>query len=240
MNRKTAVNDIGIGKELDWERISHLFKIGIVAAIMAVVGDLVLGWGVVDDSLSGMDQYFSRYLTVSDDRIFRSAILGLIGIPVECLCYFGIYRLIANGNEKLAHIYRSGLLGMLAFGSFCHVVCCATVYHLNAIHRMDPSVSADGTVKFALYFLVPVTAVFLVFFLLTTVVQIIAFAKGYTPYPKWCWIFSIASGLIIVAVTRFFGNSEAANAIGTGWISIGSIWTYLGLLITMKKAQAKK
>jgi hypothetical protein len=233
-------NDIGISKELDWERISHLFKIGIVAAIMAVVGDLVLGWGVVDDSLSGMDQYFSRYLTVSDDRIFRSAILGFIGIPVECLCYFGIYRLIANGSEKLAHLYRSGLLGMLAFGSFCHVVCCATVYHLNALHRMDPSASADGTIKFALYFLVPVTAVFLVFFLLTTVVQIIAFAKGYTPYPKWCWIFSIASGLIIVGVTRFFGNSEAANAIGTGWISIGSIWTYLGLLVTMKKAQAKK
>jgi hypothetical protein len=75
---------------------------------------------------------------------------------------------------------------------------------------------------------------------MTTVVQIVAFAKGYTPYPKWCWIFSIASGLVIVAVTRFFESSEAANAIGTGWISIGSIWTYLGLLIMMKKAKVKK
>jgi hypothetical protein len=236
----TKFNDIGISKELDWDRISHLFKIGIVAALMGLVGDLILGWGVVDTSLSGMEQYFSRYLTVSDERIVRSAILGLIGIPVECLCYFGIYRLIVNSNEKLAHIYRSGLLGMLTFGSFCHVVCCATVYHLNAIHRLDPSASSDGTIKFALCFLVPVTAVFLVFFLLTTVVQIFAFAKGYTPYPKWCWIFSIASGLVIVAVTRFFGNSEAANAIGTGWISIGNLWTYIGLLITMKKAKAKK
>lgn len=99
----SSYNDIGISKELDWDRITHLFKIGIVAALMGLVGDLILGWGVVDDSLSGMDQYFSRYLTVSDDRIFRSAVLGLIGIPVECLCYFGIYRLIANTNEKLAH-----------------------------------------------------------------------------------------------------------------------------------------
>ena len=236
----TKFNDIGISKELDWDRISHLFKIGIVAALMGLVGDLILGWGVVDDSLSGMEQYFSRYLTVSDERIVRSAILGLIGIPVECLCYFGVYRLIVNSNEKLAHIYRSGLLGMLTFGSFCHVVCCATVYHLNAIHRLDPSASSDGTIKFALFFLVPVTAVFLVFFLMTTVVQIVAFAKGYTPYPKWCWIFSIASGLVIVAVTRFFGNSEAANAIGTGWISIGGLWTYSGLLIMMNKAKAKK
>lgn len=236
MNRKTAVNDIGIGKELDWERISHLFKIGIVASLIALVGDIILGWGTVDISLSGMEQYFSRYLTVSDERIVRAAILGLIGIPVECLCYFGIYRLIVNRNEKLAHIYRSGLLGMLAFGSFVHVVCCAAVYHLNAIHRLDPSASSEGTIRFALYFLVPVTAVFLVFFLITVVVQIIAFAKGYTPYPRWCWIFSIASGFAVIAVTRLFGNSEAANAIGTGWISIGSIWTYTGLLIMMKKA----
>lgn len=240
MNRKTDVNDIGIGKELDWKRISHLFRIGIVASLTVLVGDIILGWGVVDDSLSGMEQYFSRYLTVSDERIVISALLGLIGIPVECLCYFGIYRLFANRNGKLAHIYRSGLLGMLAFGSFVHVVCCATVYHLNALHRLNPSASSEGTIRFALYFLLPVTAVFLVFFLITTVVQIFAFAKGYTPYPKWCWIFSIASGFAVIAVTRFFGNSGAANAIGTGWISIGSIWTYLGLLITMKKAQAKK
>jgi hypothetical protein len=233
-------NDIGISKELDWERIAHLFKIGIAAAILAIVGDLVLGWGVADDSLTGIDMYFSRYLTVSDDRIIRSAILGLIGIPVECLCYFGVYRLIASRSEKLAHVYRSAILGMLAFGSFVHVVCCATIYHLNAIHKIDPSASAEGTIKFALYFLIPVTLIFLVFFLIATVVQIVAFSKGLTPYPKWCWIFSIASGIIVIIITRFFQGSPAANAIGTAWISIGNIWTYTGLLITMKKAKAGK
>lgn len=233
-------NDIGISKELDWDRIAHLFKLGIVAALMGLAGDLVLGWGVTDSSLSGIDQYFSRYLTVSDGRIAASALLGLIGIPIECLCYFGIYRLIANRSEKLAHTYRSGLLGMLAFGSFCHIVCCATVYHLNAIHRLDPSASSDGAIKFSLYFLVPVTAIFFVFFLITTVVQIVAFSKGYTPFPKWCWIFSIAAGIIVVVVTSFFGNSEAANAIGTGWISIGNLWTFLGLLIMMNKIRGEK
>ena len=38
-------NDIGISKNLDWDRIAHLFKIGIVAALMGLAGDLVLGWG---------------------------------------------------------------------------------------------------------------------------------------------------------------------------------------------------
>jgi len=228
-------NDIGISKELDKDRISHLFKIGIFAALLVLAGDIILGWGVTDDSLTGMNQYFSRYLTVSDGRILASSLLGLIGIPVECLCYFGIYRLIACRSEKLAHIYRSGILGMLAFGSFVHVVCCAVIYHLNAIHRIDPSVSSDEAVRFALYFLMPVSVLFFVFFLLTVITQIIAFAKGHTPYPKWCWIFSIASGIVIVLITRLFGNNPFANALGTGWISLGSIWTYAGLLITMRR-----
>jgi len=233
-------NNIGISNELDVGRISHLYRLGIFAALMVLAGDLILGWGVTDDSLSGIDQYFSRYLTVSDGRILASSLLGLIGIPVECLCYFGIYRVIANRSEKLAHIYRSGILGMLAFGSFVHVVCCAVIYHLNAIHRIDPSASSDEAVRFALYFLMPVSVIFFVFFFLTVITQIIAFAKGHTPYPKWCWIFSIASGIVIVLITRLFGNSPFANALGTGWISLGSIWTYAGLLISMRHIDCRQ
>lgn len=123
-----SYNHIGISHEFEKDRIAHLFKIGIIAAVMVLIGDMILGWGTADVSLSGMDQYFSRYLTVSDARIVWSAVLGLIGIPLECLSYFGIYRCIAVKSEKYAHRYRSGILGMLAFGAFVHVVCCASVY----------------------------------------------------------------------------------------------------------------
>ncbi len=55
----------------DWDRIAHMFKIGILASLLALIGgDMLLGWGTADMSLSGMEQYFSRYLTVSDIRIF--------------------------------------------------------------------------------------------------------------------------------------------------------------------------
>ena len=165
-------NNIGISSEFDKERIAHLFKIGIAAAVMVLIGDMILGWGTADESLSGMDRYFSRYLQVSDARIVWSAVLGLIGIPVECLCYFGVYRSIAVKSEKYAHIYRSGILGMLAFGAFVHVVCCA--------------------------------------------------------------VFSIVSGIAAVIVMKLIGNYPLANAISTGWISLGSIWTFGGLLINLK------
>lgn len=222
---------------LDKERIAHLFKLGIISSLLALSADMILGWGVADESLTGLNQYFSRYLTVSDTRIVLSAVIGMIGITVESLCYFGVYRLIASRSAKLAHAYRAGLIGMIAFGPFTHVMCCASIYHLNALNKFDPSKAADGSVKFILCFLLPVTAVFFPFFLTVAIVQFKAFLKNETPYPKFCCIFSILSGLPVVILIKLIGNYPAVYAISTGWISIGSLITFTGLLINMKKAE---
>ena len=222
---------------LDKERIAHLFKLGIITSLVALSADMILGWGIADESLTGLNQYFSRYLTVSDTRIVLSAVIGMIGITVETLCYFGVYRLIASRSAKLAHAYRAGLIGMIAFGPFTHVMCCASIYHLNALNKIDPSSAADGAVKFILCFLLPVTAVFFPFFLTVAAVQFKAFLKNETPYPKWCCIFSILSGLPVVLLIKLIGNYPAVYAISTGWISIGSLIAFSGLLINMKKAE---
>ena len=231
-----SYNDFGIDGKLDKERIAHLFKLGIVASLLALSADMILGWGVADESLTGLDQYFSRYLTVSDARIVWSAVLGMIGITVETLCYFGVYRLIASRSEKFAHAYRAGLIGMIAFGPFTHVMCCASIYHLNALNRIDSACAADGTVKFILCFLLPVTVIFFPFFITAAVIQFKAFIKNETPYPKWCCIFSILSGLPVVLLIKLIGNYPVVYAISTGWISIGSLIAFSGLLINMKKA----
>ena len=225
-------------RDTDWDRIAHLFKIGIFASFFALIGgDMLLGWGTTDMSLSGMDQYFSRYLEVSDARIFWAGFLGMIGITLETMCFFGVYRIIASVSESYAHAYRAGLIGMLAFGSFCHVMCCATIYHHNALYRIDPGSAIEGTMSFAKYFLIPVAAIFLVFFLVMNIVQIMAFSKGKTPYPKWCFIFTMLVGLIDIAAMRLAGNRPWAYALSTGWLSVGSLVTFAGLLINMPKAK---
>lgn len=230
-------NKIGIESKFDRERVSHLLKLGIISALIALAGDMVLGWGVADESLTGLDQYFSRYLTVSDARIVWSSILGMIGITLETLSFFGVYRIIASSSEKMAHAYRAGLLGMLAFGPFTHVVCCAVVYHLNAVNRLDPSRASESAISFFLSFLLPVMIVFFPFFMTAAIVQFLAFAKGMTPYPKWCCAFSVLSGLPAVALIKLIGNYPAVYAISTGWISIGGLITFIGLLVTMKKVK---
>ena len=223
----------------DWDRITHMFKIGILASLLALIGgDMLLGWGTADMPLSGMEQYFSRYLTVSDIRIFWSGLLGMIGITLETMCFFGVYRIIASVSDSYAHVYRAGLIGMLAFGSFCHVMCCATIYYHNALYRIDPGIAIEETMKFAKYFLIPVSGIFFVFFLVMNIAQIMAFAKGKTPYPKWCFIFTMLIGFVDIAAMRLAGNRPWAYALSTGWLSIGSLVTFTGLLINMPKKRS--
>ena len=233
-NEKSQFNNIGISNELDMPRIRHLMKIGLATGVMALIGDILLGYGVSDAAVSGIPATFARYLTVSDIRIFWSAILGMIGIPLECLCYFAVYRLIVQRSEKYAHTYRTGILGCLIFGGCgVHVPCCAAVYFLKKMAGYSPDTAYELTTGFMIYFLVPATVLFLVFFLILTVTQIKAFAKGLTPLPKWAWIFSVLFGLPM-AVALKIPNLPLTNAFATGWINIGNIWMFCGLLCLTK------
>ena len=85
------------------------------------------------------------------------------------------------------------------------------------------------------WFLLPTTVIFLVFFLLAAVVQIRAFAKEHTPFPRRCGVFSVLFGFVFAVVMRLIGNYGLTNALATGWISIGNLWMMCGLLIASKK-----
>ncbi len=127
-------------QELDWPRITHLLKLGICASLAVLAGDMLLGWGVSDYSVPELPAIYARYLSVSDGRIFASALLGLIFIPVECLCWNAVYRMIQPYSERYAHTYRAGIIGCLTFGGCgVHVPCCMTVYLLKHYYADNPA-----------------------------------------------------------------------------------------------------
>ncbi len=41
---------------------------------------------------------------------------------------------------------------------------------------------------------------FVILFVIFCTVQIVVFAKDYTPYPKWCLIFNVFVGMMIAVV----------------------------------------
>ena len=233
-----SYNDIGIDSTLDWDRIRKLFIIGLIGGCMTFVGDWLLGYGVYDESLTGLEKKLSQYLVLSDSTLFRSAFLGLIGISLEGLCYFGIYRLIASRSMKHAHVFRSGVFGYMLFAACgVHVPCLSTVFFYNHMKQESPDAAYDLTLRFSLYFLLPAMILFLIFFFIMSAAQITAFAKGMTPYPNWCWIFSMPVGMTATALLKFAGNYSIVNGLTAAWISIGNIWMFGGLLAAMKLAK---
>lgn len=237
--KSTYNNFKNIGSGLDMPRIRHLLEIGLAAAVMVLIGDMLLGYGTADSAVSGIPAAFARYLSVSDGRIFWSAVLGMIGIPLECFCYFAVYRLIASKSEKYAHAYRAGIFGCLIFGGCgVHIPCCAAVYFMKEMVEYSPDTAFEMTEKFLVYFLVPATVLFLIFFLIMAGVQMKAFAKGLTPLPKRAWVFSVLSGLPAAVILKL-PNLPFTNALATGWISIGNIWMLGGLLWLTRKNRKK-
>ncbi|MBR0163201.1 MAG: hypothetical protein IJQ12_00840 [Lachnospiraceae bacterium] len=224
--------------ELDWPRIRHLMKLGLIAGCMNLAGDLLLGYGVSDPSQAGLAGMLSAYVRLSDARIFWSSFLGFIGIPLEGLCCFAIYRLIKPYSEKHAHLYRSGIIGYVAFaGCGVHVPCLASVFFYKYMMQASPETALDAAVRFGAFFLLPGMVAYSIFWFIQSVTHILAFSKGLTPYPKWCWIFCIPVGMVITSLFNLFGNQAWVNAITAGWISIGNIWMFGGLLFMMRKAE---
>ena len=234
----SSYNDLGIENKLDWQRIRKLMIIGILAGCIVMIGDMLLGWGIHDPGKAGLEGFLSAYLEISDRRIFWSAFLGLIGIPLEGLCYFAIYRLIASGSMHYAHIYRSGILGYLIFGACgVHVPCLACVFVYKHLMEERPERALELTWRFGLYFLLPAMILFFIFWAVHAYAQITAFAKGLTPYPKWCWIFCMPVGQALTMILKFTPETALRNALTAGWLSIANIWTMGGLLIMMKRAE---
>ena len=233
----TSYNDIGIDRNLDWKRIRKLLVIGLLAGCMVLAGDMLLGWGVHDPGKTGLEGFLSSYLTISDSRIFWSAFLGLIGIPLEGLCYFAVYRLIVSRSEHYAHLYRTGIFGYLIFGACgVHVPCLACVFVYRHLSEISPENALDLSTRFGLYFLLPATVLFVIFWVIHSWTQIAAFAKGLTPYPRWCWIFCMPVGQTLAMLLKFAPETALRNALTAGWLSIANIWMTGGLLLTMKRA----
>ena len=228
----TEVNDIGIARQLDMPRVKKLLAIGLFASVLHMIGDMILGWGVEDETLTGVLRMVSAYTGTPDGGILAAAVLGLFGMVLEGLSYFGIYRMIAPYSPKYAHSFRAGIFGYLMFGA-CgyHVPTCALVF------LTKHGLADEYILRYAAYFILPAFVLFWIFFAVLEIAQIKAFAGGHTPCPKWGWVFTMPIGMIFAMLPSVCGNLPSFNALACAWIAFGNLWMFGALLILMRRVR---
>jgi hypothetical protein len=78
---------------------------------------------------------------------------------------------------------------------------------------------------------------FFLFWVVQHVAHISAFTRGFTPYPKWCWVFCPAVGMALIMLLKLLPETALRNAMTAAWISWGNLWMYMGLLLFSQKAE---
>lgn len=222
MNRETAERNL---------------KIGLLGAILTLLGDLLIGAVRFPDRANMIEGYFAIALTMPTWRPILGGLIGFVGICLEFCGLMAIYPLIGEKMPRGGRFYKLAMYVYLAVGGGAvHLPCGVYMWLYKAVtEAAGQEAGYDIALHYLLYFLLPVTAVFMVFFLGANLVQFVAFAKGRTPFPRWYCVFNLLIGQIVFNAARRLGNTALINGIGTSNKSLGAILLFAALLVGWKK-----
>ena len=116
------MNSIGIDHNLDRPRIRKLLTIGLFASILTGNGDFLLGFAENTAGGSIAASVMASAPNLTDWQMIVGSLLGFVGIFLEGLACFAVYRLMVDAAPKYAHLYRAGIFGYIWLAPVgCHL-----------------------------------------------------------------------------------------------------------------------
>ena len=229
------MNTIGIDHNLNRERIRKLLTFGVIGSALTGIGDFILGYGEeVSAGAAGLaEKMMANALNLSDAQLIWGGLLGVIGLLLEALACFAVYRLMADASPKYAHLYRTSIIGYIWLAPVgCHMNVGLMNYAYKRLLLLDATVASQAANGMIWAFCVPLWILLIAFWLPGMITQFKAFARGYTPYPakaKWFSVFvGMWPALIFAAIVG--PDSALGGGIGTMFLSFGNLWMFGGLL----------
>ena len=219
------------------QKAERFLKIGLFGALLTLIGDLMIGAAKFPDGASMIDGYFAIALAMPTWRPILGGLIGFAGICLEYCGLMTIYPLIRERMPRGGKLYKLSMYVYLAIGGGAvHLPCGAFMWIYKSVTgAAGQAIGREIAFKYLLYFLLPATAVFAVFFIGANVVQFIAFFKGRTPFPKWYCVFNLLLGKAVFNGIRRLGNTALINGIGTSNMSLGAIVMFAALLLGWKR-----
>ena len=231
------MNTIGIDDNLNRARIRKLLLIGLFGCVLTGLGDFLLGYGVPADVPEGpFDAILATAPNMSDSAFFAGGLLGMVGLFIEGLGYFGVYRLMADAAPRYAHILRAGIFGYIWLAPIgCHMNVGVYNYVYKYLYSVSPELAHEVIGLLYIAFDTPVFVLLVLFWVPMMVSQWKAIAEGKTPYPTYAkWFTVMVGGVATMAVSYLLGFDTAlGGGVGTMFLSVGNALVFGGLLATM-------
>lgn len=234
------MNTIGINRNLDRARIKKLLTIGLFASILTGIEDFLLGYAQSAAGGSLATSVMASAPNLADWQLIAGSLLGFIGIFLEGLACFAVYRLMADAAPCYAHLYRAGIFGYIWLAPVgCHMNVGVLNLAYKYLLQVDAALAAKATDLLFYGFSEPIYLLLIVFWLPMMIVQFMAFSKGMTPYPGKAKWFCVPIGAVpALFLSLILGPGTALGAgIGTMFLSFGNAFMFGGLLATLPDAE---
>lgn len=219
------------------QKARKLLLIGLLGAALTLMGDLLIGYVKFPEGAGMLESYFAAALALPVWRPILGGMIGFLGISLEFFGLMTVYPLLKQNMPRGAAFYKLSMYVYLAIaGGAVHLPCGVFMwlYH-TAAEAAGQAVAYELAFHYILYFLLPVSMVFYVFFAGSSIVQFIAIIKGLTPLPKWYAVFNLLIVSAAFNVFRLAGNDALINGLATSNKSIGVIILFIALYIGFGK-----
>ena len=222
---------------MDKAHAERYLKVGLFGAMLTLIGDCLIGAARFPDGANLLEGYLAIALAMPSWRPILGGLIGFVGICLEFPGLMTIYPLIRDKMPRGGSFYKLAMyIYLAAGGGAVHLPCGAFMWIYKAVaESAGKEIGRSIALKYLLYFLIPATAVFSVFFIGASVVQFIAFIRGRTPFPKWYCVFNPLLGKAVFNSVRRLGNTAVISGIGTSNMSLGAIIMFTALLLGWKK-----
>lgn len=226
----------------EYIRLRKMFIFGIVVSLITVFGgEVPIGWVVNPEAENEIYSMILGYASLSVPQLASGVFFGGIGIPLQYYGYKAIAEIIEKSDcKKCEKLTEIGAKAIAFGGGIVHVICIALMYICKLECSNNMTELPQNVIDFTLWLVLPFSAVFMTIYSVMTIAMAIPVIKGKTIFPKWAVVFNpLAAKVIIPIIAVFLPNTKIVNALNMADMGIGSLITFVGLLILLDKYQKK-
>ena len=214
--------------------------LGVIGAVLTLIGDLMIGANPAGGSGistgSPMLDAFADSAMTSDLRLVLGGMLGMIGLPLEGVAYFGIGKfLLKERKGTMPILYQAAVLAQTGIAGSAHLSCAVIALLFKWISPKDTELAVEVIMRYTYNILTPMAIIFGVLLFIALLYVFILIIKGCTPYPRYAAFYNMAFGAAAGGLLgALIGNNMIGNGVSTAAVSIGQLWMFVMMLVTVK------